>query len=78
MLNRWSAMLPDRRMITGFWEWLAIYLRDVPGHNDGVYTEFFKLDIEQLLDVYHEINHKQLDDARRALLEEQRKASEKK
>jgi hypothetical protein len=64
MIQRWADNLTDRQVITEFFEWLE-------RHHTGKST--FDMDIEKILDAYHKIDRKQLDDERRATLDEVRK-----
>lgn len=60
MLDKWAENINDRRRIADFWEWLE--KRDSE-------ARVCQLDIERLLDNYHSIDQKQLEQERRALLE---------
>lgn len=60
MLDRWAATFEDRRVILNFWEWLQSHHK---------FTDLNDVHIQQALDEYHEINQRQLDNERRALLE---------
>lgn len=63
MIVKWANCLPHRIAILKFWEWLAAkpanHYRQIGG----------TIDIEKELDEYFEIDRKQLDDERRAMLE---------
>lgn len=62
MIIKWANSLPNRMAILKFWEWLQ--------HESVMFNEMSAgYDIEKLLDRYHEIDRKQLDDERRAMLE---------
>lgn len=61
MLDRWGANLHNRGTITEFWVWLL---------EKKATTPIYDINIEKELDEYHEINQKQLDQERKALLAE--------
>lgn len=68
MIIKWADSLPNRMAILKFWEWMqheSPFFRDFVNGQGGY-------DIEKLLDRYHLINRTQLDDQRRALLEQPR------
>ena len=64
MIVKWANSLPNRMAILKFWEWLQ---KESPSFNEASSG----YDIEKLLDRYHEIDRKQLDRERQALLDAQ-------
>lgn len=58
-LKHWSDNLKDRQCITDFWDWLCEANGEV---------ELLSINIEEILDRYHNIDKRQLEKERRALL----------
>lgn len=66
MIQKWADNLPNRTVITVFWEWLE---------KESGYIADAGMNMEKVLDKYHEINRTQLDEERQALLDQARQAS---
>lgn len=69
MLERWSAKLDERRRLQEFWEFVCerARARIDPDLRDDV--ELCEIHIEAELDAFHEIDHRQLEIERRALID---------
>lgn len=68
MLDKLTHCAARRSFVTDFWEWL-----------EGEYTPEAALrdiDLDRALDKYHGIDRRQLEEERRALLDEQRAANQ--
>ncbi len=65
MLDRWRENIADRQVIEEFWEWLIEQYSDVPNPEKVC---LYDIHISKKLDEFHEIDQRQLDDERRALL----------
>lgn len=64
MLNRWAATVDERRIVEDFIDWAdAKYGAELHSYKTGE-----SLMLGKLLDAYHEIDQKQLEAERRALL----------